>query len=223
MSNPTITVYTVVPTAGNSVVTGVAWTAGDTILYGIMSEDQTQTYGTPAATGSGTVSTMGAANTTASSCWAQSWSSTAASTQASATITSNFTGSSARHCSTMIAVVSAGTSAGFARLSIAATLTPTISCTTTGQDSTVLTLLGDWSSAATTGRTPSPAGTQLQASVDAGRYTSYVNRHDSQGAPATTSYGLAGANFANDLTKMVWEIKGLAVATIPDIIMAAQR
>lgn len=225
MSNPTVTLFMVGPTAGNAVLSAVAWNAGDTIVYAIVSEDQTQTYGLPSGTGTGTITTQGTANTVASSCWGQSWQSVAASTQASVTITSAFSGSSARHSSFLIAVVAAGTSAGVARLSIAATLTPTISVTRTGQDSTVLDLLGDWSSAATTGRTPVPVGgTQLQATVDAGRYTSYINRWDSQGAAGTTSYGVAGANFVNNLTKLTIEIQGLAgTATIPNVNMAPQR
>lgn len=213
MAVPTLTVVSGDPSVASGGTTrsvAASFSSGDTLLIFGVTEDRNITMGTPSGSGLGILSPV-TPLATANSCWVGGWSGTATANGSSVTISSTLAGTNAANRAGFlaVAVVSAGTSDGFAVTSPTVAATPTASVARSGTDSTVLMFGGDWS--AVTPRAASPAGTAVTATQVPGLYTGYVLRWDSQGVPGTTSYGVSGANFGELFSKLLVEVKGTTV------------
>lgn len=202
------------PAAGSAARTAVAtWTAGDTIIVLGSTEDSSITLGTPTATGLGTM-TSKAATATASSCWVGAWEGVATSSQTGVTVTSNISGSTSNQGWILVIVVETATM-GSSPVYTAPTSTvaPLTSVTRGGTDSIVYEVGGDWGATAVRAASPSTNATVVVGQVVTGKYTAYGLRWTGQGAAGTTSYGLAGSNFADAFARVLVEIPGTSSGT----------
>lgn len=208
-----LTPPTLVGTSGNtwtSVAGGVArttgsltWEAGDVIVVMGVTENNTQTFAIPTATGL-TFSLITTTNVS-STCKGYAWSATATN-NGSGTINSD-TSSSGEMANIEAYVYRGSDGVGNNAASAAGTGT-TISLSRSSNNSAVAWAGCDYSATNDTVVTPTPAGgTQDQAAYLLNDATMFAFHWDDQGAAGSTNYGVTG--FAGGVfTKVAVEIKG---------------
>lgn len=209
--------------SGTSETSGAAldWSAaGDLVVALGMTEDNTRTLSTPAATGLTFAAMSGSPTNTSSSCKGYAWSATAAGS-GSQTVTAATDGGAAKRG---ISVWAWGGSDGLGTPVVNVGTGKTVSVTVVGPDSTVVMILGDWDATSDVTFTTVPAGGTVREAVsNAGTATFIVIEWTNQAA-GTRSYGVdTDWTGTGTITKLAVEVKGTGTsgATINAGVIAA--
>lgn len=194
----------------DEVTASITWLAGDYIVVVGGTETSSTTIATPTATG--LTFQLLQSLLTASNCAVYVWVARAAS-NGSGAITADTGGSvnSAKGISAFVVHDSSGVGA-FANID--GTTAKTISLSTTAADSAVICVLCDFNAVNDTTVDPTPAtnGTVKLAMNSPGFYSAYVVQWTSQGAVATTSYGITNHTGTVDMSGIVLELRSVGVS-----------
>jgi hypothetical protein len=192
-------------TIGGTGSGSLTWGYGDIIVALAVTGDSTVSLATPTATGLA-FENVGAAVTTANSCWGQKWIATAGSAGSGA-ITAVPTPSTGDWV--LVAWVVSGSS-GVGNTAAAAATAQTISLTTLKDNSAVLEIVGDWGAGSPTGHTWTPSGsTERLAQQDGSNLTVYCADWADRGTAGTTSYGISVTASGQNYTKIAVEMMGV--------------
>ena len=194
--------------AGTTETTGtLTWSAGARVVVVGLTADNTQTLGTPTATGLTFSAVSGFPTNTASTCKGYVWEATAGSSGSGAI--SSTGGGGAPNVRGIFAWSFTG-SDGIGNTASSTTGTgTTVDLTRSGANSAVAWGGADWGATNDVVVSPTPGGgTERVAVNDAGDYTAFVFDWADQGAAGTTSYGITGFAAGNTFTKLAVEILG---------------
>lgn len=199
----------------------LTWGTGDRILVVGFTEDQSRTLDVPTATGL-TFSALGAAITTANSCWMHAWQATAASPSSGAVSAAILVG--AGNAMRGIHAFAFGGCTGFTRTDGPVSSAQTVSVTRGQANSFAVFASADWSASGIGGLGWTPAGqTQVQAAHLNPQATAFAAYWGDQGATGTTSYGttgLAGTTYTKLAVEVLGTVGGPAFLAGPPLVVA---
>ena len=194
----------------DEVTASLSWNAGDWICVVGATEDSGVTIATPTASGLTFEllgSTSGATNCN-TYCWAAR-----ATSNGSGAITAD-TSSGGNHSKGIAALVVRDSSGVGNIATLTGSTAKTITLQTTATDSLVICVLGDYNAVNDTTVNPTPAtnGTVRLAVNDSGIYSGYVVSWESQGAPASTAYGITDHTGTVDMSGVVLEFRSASTS-----------